>query len=233
MNVITSSEPLSPTSRTVIHRGAAHAVAERDAMLEVLRLGLVAHVGFSGGTHPVVLPMAYAVDPVGPDRDGTLYLHGSVAAAMLRPGTKQTMCATITLLDGLVAARSGFHHSMNYRCVVVIGAARRVTDADERGHALDLIVDQMLPGRSGLVRAPTRKELAATAVLGIPLHEASLKTRAGGPVDDPADADEAIWAGHIPLSLAYGDAITDPGCVSPIPDHVAAVSPTRGQPEPG
>ena len=157
----------------------------------VLGTAVFGHLGAvvtrDGVRHPVVLPVAYAVDPAGPDADGTLYLHGSTGAGWLRAALATDMCFTVTELDGLVAARSGFHHSMNYRSAVIIGRARSVDDPDERGRALDLIVDHMIPGRSATLRAATRKELAATAVLAISLREASMKERAGEPVDDPDD----------------------------------------------
>ena len=166
--------PLGPTARTTVGRGRERAVADRDRLHALLADGLVAHLGVVVEGHPVVLPTAYAVDPDGPDRDGTLYVHGSVAAGWLRAGTGATVCVTVTELDGLVAGRSAFHHSMNYRSAVVIGTARAVEDAGERQRALDLIVDHMLPGRSVTLRPSTRKELAATAVLAVPLHEASM-----------------------------------------------------------
>ena len=140
---------------------------------------LVVHVGVTVGDHPLVLPSAFAVDPDGPDEDGTLYLHGSVAAGWLRAAPRAQVCVTVTELDGLVAGRSAFHHSMNYRSAVVIGEARLVEDLGERQHALDLIVDHMLPGRAATLRPSTRKELAATAVVAVPLHEASMKERVG------------------------------------------------------
>jgi nitroimidazol reductase NimA-like FMN-containing flavoprotein (pyridoxamine 5'-phosphate oxidase superfamily) len=160
---------------------------------------LIAHIGVNMGTHPVVLPVAFAVDRDGPDPGGTLYIHGSVAASWLRSAGSQTVCVTVTELDGLVAARSGFHHSMNYRSAVVIGEARVVTDDEERARALDLTVDHMVPGRSATLRPPTRKELAATAVLAVPLIEASMKERNEGPVDEPDDVAAGVWAGVIPL----------------------------------
>ncbi len=160
---------LSPTARTTVGRGANRAVDDRAELHRFLGDALVAHLGVSVGPHPVVLPTAYAIDLDGPDRDGTLYVHGSVAAGWLRASADATVCVTITELDGLVAGRSAFHHSMNYRSAVVIGAARVVEDAAERQHALDLIVDHMIPGRSATLRPSTRKELAATAVLAIPL----------------------------------------------------------------
>ncbi|MGI8947994.1 MAG: pyridoxamine 5'-phosphate oxidase family protein [Ornithinimicrobium sp.] len=177
-------------------------------------------VGFSTDTHPVVLPMAYAVDPHGPDRDGTLYLHGSVAARMLQRTETFTLCVTVTLVDGLVWARSRFHHSMNYRSVVVIGPVRHVEDETERARALDQIIDHMVAGRSQTLRAPTRRELAATAVLALPLHEASVKVRQGAPVDEPSDDATGSWAGHVPVSLSVADPITDEFSREQVPTHV-------------
>ena len=169
---MTIDAPLSPTPRTTVGRGRNRMVEDRAELHRLLEDALIAHLGVTvsrdGVSHPLVLPTAYAVDLDGPDLDGTLYLHGSVAAGWLRAATDTTVCVTVTELDGLVAARSAFHHSMNYRSAVVIGAARLVDDPDERGHALDLIVDHMIPGRSATLRANTRKELAATAVLARP-----------------------------------------------------------------
>lgn len=194
---------LSPTPRTQVTRSAYRAVLDRDAMLAVLDDALVAHLGVvverDGAAHPVVLPTAFGVDPDGPDAGGTLYLHGSTGAGWLRSALTADVCVTVTELDGLVAARSAFHHSMNYRSVVVIGRPRPVTDPEERAVALDLIVDHMVPGRSATLRPSTRKELAATAVLAVPLLEASMKQRAGGPVDEPEDVAAGGWAGTIPL----------------------------------
>jgi len=199
----TSSVPLSPalspTPRTTVNRGRKRALADRERLHEFLAEGLVAHLGVVLETHPVVLPAAYGLDLEGPDEGGTLYLHGSVAAGWLAAALAADVCVTVTELDGLVAARSGFHHSMNYRSAVIIGRARLVEDPAERGRALDLVVDQMIPGRSATLREPTRKELAATAVLALPLAEASMKARAGDPVDDPADVESGTWAGIIAL----------------------------------
>ena len=193
------SVALEPTDRTRINRGRNRAVADRAELLALLADGLVAHLGIEAGGHPVVLPTAYAVDTDGPDEGGTLYVHGSVAARWLLNSVDRTVCVTVTELDGLVAGRSAFHHSMNYRSAVVIGTARLVDDPDERQHALDLVVDHMLPGRSATLRPSTRKELAATAVLAVPLHEASMKARSGGPVDEPSDVEAGVWGGHVPV----------------------------------
>ncbi|MGZ6764546.1 MAG: pyridoxamine 5'-phosphate oxidase family protein [Nocardioides sp.] len=218
-----STTPLSPTARTTVTRGRTRAVTDRDALHAVLADGLVAHLGLAApGGHPLVLPAAYAVDPEGPDEEGTLYVHGSVAAGWLRGATDATVCVTVTLLDGLVAGRSAFHHSMNYRSAVVIGTARVVEDSAEKERALALIVDHMVPGRSATLRAHTRKEVAATAVLAVPLVEASLKVRAGGPGDEPEDVAAGTWGGHVPLRLVAGEPVPDADATGQVPADVAA-----------
>ena len=216
-----TATPLSPSPRTRVTRGRNRAVAERTELHALLADALVAHIGVDVGGHPVVLPTAYAVDPAGPDRDGTLYVHGSVAAGWIRRAGTATVCVTVTELDGLVAGRSAFHHSMNYRSAVVIGEARVVTDPDERARALAMIIDHMIPGRSATLRPHTRKELAATAVLAVPLHEASMKARAGDPVDEPEDVEAGIWGGYIPLRRVAGAPVTSSDAVGPAPAHVA------------
>ncbi|MDQ6525790.1 pyridoxamine 5'-phosphate oxidase family protein [Nocardioides sp. LHD-245] len=200
-------EPLEPSDRTRVRRGRNRAVADRAELHALLRGALIAHLGVTVGDHPVVLPTAYAIDVDGPDQGGTLYVHGSVAARWLRESADATVCVTVTELDGLVAARSAFHHSMNYRCAVVIGRARTVEDPAERRRALDLIVDHMIPGRAATLRPSTRKELAATAVLAVPLHEASVKARGGDPVDDPEDVEAGVWGGHLPVRQVVGAAV--------------------------
>jgi nitroimidazol reductase NimA-like FMN-containing flavoprotein (pyridoxamine 5'-phosphate oxidase superfamily) len=199
-------------------------VEDRAALHALLADALVAHLGVTverdGSSHPLVLPTAYAVDLEGPDAGGSLYVHGSVAAGWLRASADRTVCVTITELDGLVAGRSSFHHSMNYRSAVVIGTARVVDDPQERRHALDLIVDHMIPGRAATLRASTRKELAATAVLAVPLREASMKARAGGPVDEPDDVAAGIWGGHIPLRRVADEPVADVDCRGPVPADV-------------
>jgi nitroimidazol reductase NimA-like FMN-containing flavoprotein (pyridoxamine 5'-phosphate oxidase superfamily) len=219
---------LSPTRRTRLTREKERGVSDRAELMALLGEGLIAHIGVTVGqgehSHPVVLPVAYAVDPDGPDQDGTLYVHGSVGAGWLRgsvdKGHGATVCVTVTALDGLVLARSAFNHSMNYRCGVVIGPARLVEDPEEKAHALDLIVEHVVPGRAAELRPNTRKELAATAVLAVPLHEASLKTRAGGPEDDQPDIDAGYWAGHLPLRVVASPVVPDPDAPGPVPEHV-------------
>ncbi|WP_292671795.1 pyridoxamine 5'-phosphate oxidase family protein [Nocardioides sp.] len=215
---------LSPTPRTTLTREKERGVSDRAELMALLREGLIAHLGVTVGdgadAHPVVLPVAYAVEPDGPDRDGTLYVHGSVAAGWLRRTPGASVCVTVTALDGLVLARSAFNHSMNYRCGVVIGPVRLVDDPEEKAHALDLIVEHVVPGRAAALRPNTRKELAATAVLAVPLHEASLKTRAGGPEDDQPDIDAGYWAGHLPLRVVASPVVPDPAAPGPVPEHV-------------
>ena len=219
-----TTTPLSPTPRTAVGRGRNRQVDDRAALHRLLGDALVAHLGVAverdGVRHPLVLPVAFAVDLDGPDRDGTLYVHGSVAAGWLRASADRTVCVTVTELDGLVAARSAFHHSMNYRSAVVIGQARIVEDAAERRHALALTVDHMIPGRDATLREPTRKELAATAVLAVPLHEASMKERAGGPVDEPEDVAAGVWAGHLPVRRVVGEPVAAEDASGPVPADV-------------
>jgi nitroimidazol reductase NimA-like FMN-containing flavoprotein (pyridoxamine 5'-phosphate oxidase superfamily) len=213
-------DTLSPTTRTTVTRGRNRVVTDRARLLELLDDGLVAHLGVVVGSHPVVLPTAYAVDAAGPDAGGTLYLHGSVAAGWLGRALEQDVCVTVTELDGLVAARSGFHHSMNYRSAVVIGRPRLVTDEDERRRALDAVVDHMVPGRSATLRPPTRKELAATAVIALPLAEASMKERATGPVDDEDDVATGVWAGVIPLRRVSSGPVSADDSHDDVPEDV-------------
>jgi nitroimidazol reductase NimA-like FMN-containing flavoprotein (pyridoxamine 5'-phosphate oxidase superfamily) len=211
---------LSPTERTRLGRLAEKGRSDRAELHALLADGLVAHVGVDTGTHPVVLPTVYATDLEGPDHGGTLYVHGSVAARWLVSARTRTVCVTVTEVDGMVLARSGFEHSMNYRTAVVIGEARVVEDPDEKLHALDLIVDHLVPGRSATIRRPTRKELAATQVLAVPLHEASLKVRAGGPDDEDADIAATPWGGHVPLYRVAGAPVGDALSRGPVPDDV-------------
>lgn len=210
-------EALGATARTRVHRAPQRAVTERAALHAILDEGLVCHVGFVAGDTPVVIPTGYG-------RVGErLYLHGSPASRMVRAlGAGAPACVTVTLLDGLVLARSAFHHSMNYRSAVVIGCPRVVTGDAEKSHALDLVVDHVAPGRSATLRRPTRKELAATTVLALPLHEASVKRRVGDPSDEDFDVEEGgVWAGVIPLRVVAGDVVTGADVdVVDVPAHV-------------
>ncbi|HET7066676.1 MAG TPA: pyridoxamine 5'-phosphate oxidase family protein [Nocardioides sp.] len=195
---------LSSTDRTRLTRHRERGSDDRAELFAIIGEALVCHVGVVRDGFPVVLPSIHAVDPDGPDEGGTLYLHGSVAAPWLLEAPGHTVCVTFTLLDGLVLARVAFSHSMNYRSAVVYGTARRVDDPAERDHALRLMVDHVVPGRSATLRASNRKELAATAVVAVPLAEASVKVRAAGPGDEPEDIARGTWAGVVPLSLVAG-----------------------------
>ncbi|MGC4109248.1 MAG: pyridoxamine 5'-phosphate oxidase family protein [Nocardioides sp.] len=209
---------LSSTARTRLTRHRERGSDDRADLFAVIRDALVCHVGIVRDGEPVVLPSIHAADPDGPDEGGTLYLHGSVAAPWLLQAPGQRVCVTFTIVDGVVLARAAFSHSMNYRSAVVYGAARRVDDETERDHALGLIVDHVVPGRSATLRANTRKELVATAVVAVPLAEASVKARTGGPKDEPEDVATGVWAGVVPMSIRAGDVQADQE--GPVPDEV-------------
>jgi nitroimidazol reductase NimA-like FMN-containing flavoprotein (pyridoxamine 5'-phosphate oxidase superfamily) len=207
------------TTRTTVKRRAQRAAYDHATVEAILDEGLVCHVGFVVDGQPYVLPTIYA--RVG-DR---LYLHGSAASRMLRTlGDGVETCVTITLIDGLVLARSAFHHSMNYRSAVVLGTARPVVDRADKRRALQAIVDHVVPERWNGVREPNEQEMKATTVLGLPLAEASAKVRSGGPLDDEADYALPVWAGQLPLELVPALPIPDerlPVGV-PIPQSVTA-----------
>jgi nitroimidazol reductase NimA-like FMN-containing flavoprotein (pyridoxamine 5'-phosphate oxidase superfamily) len=209
---------LSPTPRTTLTRHNERGSDDRADLFALLEEALVCHVGLVRDGAPVVLPSIFAVDVDGPDEGGTLYLHGSVAAPWLAQSPGSSLCVTFTIIDALVLARSAFNHSMNYRSAVVMGPARHVEDEAERNHALSLIVDHVVPGRSATLRATTRKELAATTVLAVPLAEASVKARTGGPKDDIEDIAAGVWAGVLPITVAAGE--IQPEHDGPVPDEV-------------
>jgi nitroimidazol reductase NimA-like FMN-containing flavoprotein (pyridoxamine 5'-phosphate oxidase superfamily) len=164
----------------------------------------LAHVGFVVDGEPRVLPMTYG-------RDGDrLYLHGAVGNAMLRASSGAQVCVTITLLDGLVLARSAFHHSMNYRSVVLLGEATKVEDEEEKRRAFDTIVEHVLAGRTQTARGASESELRKTLVLRVPIEEGSAKIRTGGPVDDDEDLALTVWAGVVPLRLIPGEPVQEP-----------------------
>lgn len=216
-----ATAPLSPTLRSTVRRGAGRARTDRAELYAVLDEGLICHLGFVRDGAPVVLPTAYG------RVDDTLYLHGSSGARSLRAAAAgDPVSVAVTLLDGVVHARSVFHFSMNYRSAVVHGVARAVVDPAERLAGLRAIVEQAAPGGWAHARRPNRKELAATAGLALDLAEASLKVRSGPPVDDEEDVrDEAarsVWAGVVPLRTSAGR--PEPCELVPkgaaVPDHV-------------
>lgn len=216
----TARRPLSPTERTTIGRNRERARVDRTELHALLADAVVAHLGVIVDDHPVVLPVALAIDPDGPDAAGSLYVHGSVAAGWLQRAAGATVCVTVTEIDALVLARSGFHHSMNYRSAVVIGTARRVTDPVELSRALDLVVDHLVPGRASTLRPSSRRELAATALLAVPLLEASVKQRNGDPNDDADDVAAGAWAGLLPLTRAIGSPVTASDSHAAVPADV-------------
>ena len=189
-----------PTKRTRVRRLPARGVYERPAIDAILDEGLVCHLGFVHEGHPVVIPTLYA-------RMGdAVYVHGSAASRMLRTLARGfDACLTVTLLDGLVLARSAFHHSANYRSAVVFGRARRVDEHAEKLAALEAFAEHVVPGRWADVRPPSARELKATTVLALPLEEASAKVRTGPPVDEDEDYGLDVWAGVIPLGVVAGE----------------------------
>ncbi len=192
--------PLSPTARSTICRGAKRARTDRAELYAVLDAGLIGHLGVVLGGSPVVLPTGYG------RRGDTLYLHGSTGAASLRAAaTDVPVCFAVTLVDGVVYARSAFHHSMNYRSAVVHGTTRPVTDPDERLLGLEALTEHLAPGSWDATRQPDRRELAATAVLALDLAEASVKVRTGPPGDDDRDLAAPVWAGVLPLRTVVGE----------------------------
>ncbi|MFF5707159.1 pyridoxamine 5'-phosphate oxidase family protein [Streptomyces sp. NPDC012794] len=212
-----------PTGRTLPSRARERARYDRETVHSILDQAYLCHLGFVRDGAPVVLPTLYG-------RVGeTLYVHGStgsrplLAAGKADPGLP--VCLTVTHVDGLVLARSAFHHSMNYRSVVVHGTAHQVTDAEERRIALDALVDQVVPGRSADSRPANARELAATAVIRLDLNEVSAKVRTGGPNDDPEDLGLPHWSGVVPVAPAYGTPVPAadlaPGIA--VPDYISAL----------
>ncbi|MFC5824332.1 pyridoxamine 5'-phosphate oxidase family protein [Nonomuraea insulae] len=190
---------LSTTPRTTLGREKQRGSTDRNDLHDVLDTGLICHLGVVVNGHPMVVPTGYG-------RIGeTLYLHGSTGAQSLRAGDGGEVCVTVTHLDGIVLARSIFHHSVNYRSAIVYGRARLVSDPDERMEALRAISEQLAPGQWDYVRKPSRKELASTAVLALSLEEASVKIRRGAPKDEEEDYDLPVWAGVLPLVMSWGE----------------------------
>lgn len=208
--------PLSSTPRTTLRRHRERGMTDRADLYAVLDAGLICHLGVVIDGLPVVLPTAYG-------RDGDLlYLHGSSANRSNLAADGQEVCVTVTHLDGIVCARAVFSHSMNYRSAMIYGVTRLLTDQDERILALRVITENLTPGQWSYARQPTRKELAATAVLALPLAEASVKIRAGGPSDEPEDHAADVWAGVVPVAVKFGqpepDAALRPGIATP--EHI-------------
>lgn len=220
MMVRVSHAPLSPTDRSTVKRGRERAVEDRQALYDVLDSSLICHLGMVIDGRPLVLPTGFGRD------DDTLYLHGSSgAASLLAMSHSAPVCVAVTRLDGVVYARSVFHHSMNYASAVVHGIATPISDRDAKLRGLHVLTEHMAPGSWANTRPPTRKELAKTAVFSVSLHEASVKLRSGPPGDDDEDVrDDGPWAGVLPIRQVWGS--PDPCPLLPdeaksAPEHVA------------
>jgi uncharacterized protein len=211
----------TPTPRTRLVREPQRAVYDRAEAYQILDEGFICHVGFVADGHPFVIPTGYG-------RSGdNLYIHGSAASRMLRQLDEGVqVCVTVTLLDGLVLARSIFNHSMNYRSVVVLGTAHAVEDPAEKLQALHLLSEHIIPGRWAESRAPNEKELKATLVMKLPIEEFSAKVRKGPPIDDEEDMSFPTWAGVLPLNTAVGAPINDPQLnpAMAVPEYVRSYS---------
>jgi nitroimidazol reductase NimA-like FMN-containing flavoprotein (pyridoxamine 5'-phosphate oxidase superfamily) len=209
-----SSNPM-PTPRTRVVRESDRGVYDRDTVKRILDEGFLCHVGFVVDGQPFVIPTSYG-------RNGdVLYIHGSAASRMLRNLDRGIpVCVTVTLLDGLVLARSVFNHSMNYRSVVILGTATLIDNPEEKLKALFALSEHILPARWADARQPNEKELKATSVLRIPIEEFSAKVRVGPPIDDEPDYTFPTWAGVIPLATTVGTPIRDDRCQSELPQYL-------------
>lgn len=194
----------TPTERTQVKRLPKRGNYDREVVYKILDSGIVCHIGFSVDGQPYVIPTNYG-------RAGdTLYIHGSAASRMLRTlSSGIPMCVTVTHLDGLVLARSAFHHSVNYRSVVILGTAKLVEDPAEKMEALRIFTEQVMKGRWDDIRIPNEQELKATTVISVALEEVSAKIRTGGPVDDEEDYTLPVWAGVLPLETVARPLIPD------------------------
>ncbi|HET6342742.1 MAG TPA: pyridoxamine 5'-phosphate oxidase family protein [Gemmatimonadota bacterium] len=207
-----------PSERSRLKRYRERGTDDAGVIDAILAEGMVCHVGFAVDGQPYVIPMAYA------PWEGGLLLHGSVGSRLLRIlASEAPACVTVTLLDGLVVARSLFHSSLNYRSVVAFGMARLLEDPDEKARALEALGEHLIPGRTADARSPSEKESLATSIVRFDIEEATAKVRTGPPIDDPEDLDLPIWAGVVPLSLAasspepapeLADGIQTPGYVA-------------------
>jgi uncharacterized protein len=205
-----------PTQHTTVKRHPERGAYDRATIDAILDEALICHLGFVSDGRPFVIPTIHA-------REGdSLYIHGSPGSRMLRAAKSGVeICVTVTLLDGLVLARSVYNHSMNYRSVVVLGSAREVTDRNEKLRAMQCVVEHLVPGRWNDARRPSDGEIKGTTILALPLDEASAKIRSGPPTDDDADLELAVWAGVIPLRLEPSDPIPAEGVDGSPPAYAA------------
>jgi len=209
--MLSPSERPSPSERSTVNRLPERGIYDRDAIDSILDEALICHLAFDTETGPVAIPTIHA-------RVGdVLYLHGSPASRMLRSTVDAQVCVTVTIIDGIVAARSAFHHSLNYRSAMIFGTPRVVTDPQERTAAFAAITNHVLPGRWDEARQPNVKEDKGTKLLAIDIEEASAKVRTGPPGDDDEDMNSGIWAGVIPLAVMPGDPIPAPDLEDGVP----------------
>ena len=219
------SEPQFPTQRTRVVREPDRGAYDRETAYRILDEAFLCHVGFVVDGQPFVIPTSFG------RKDATLYIHGSAASRMLRQMKQGVpVCITVTLLDGLVLARSVFNHSMNYRSVVILGKATLVENPEEKLAALRVLSEHILPGRWDDARRPNERELKATSVLHVPIEEFSSKVRSGPPIDDEQDYSFPTWAGVIPLEMAVGTTVNDPRLdpAHAVPQYVRGYSRKRG-----
>lgn len=212
----------APSDELRVRRLPERARHDRETIDAIIDAALIAHVGTVRDGTPVVIPVLAA-------RDGDwLLIHGAHAAGTIRRGRAQPVCVAMTLLDGLVLARSGFHHSLNYRSVVIFGEAETIVDETERARALEVIVERLVPGRASQLRPMTTAEVRQTAVMRISLERASAKLRSGPPGDDEEDYDLPIWAGVLPVTMHIGQPQADPRLAPGIdvPDHIRDLADT-------
>jgi nitroimidazol reductase NimA-like FMN-containing flavoprotein (pyridoxamine 5'-phosphate oxidase superfamily) len=207
---------IAATERTKVRRQPKRARYDRELVDAILDEALTCHVGFAIDGRPWVVPTIHA------RVDDRLYLHGAVTNQMLRSLTDGLeACVTVTLIDGLVLARSAFHHSMNYRSVMIFGRATPLADGPEKVAAFHALVEHVVPGRSTDARPPSDHEMRTTTVLVLPIDEASAKVRTGGPVDEPEDLALDVWAGQLPLTTTYGTPIEEPDSNGTLPAYIA------------
>lgn len=208
-----SSDAQPASTRTTVRRGSKRAEYDRATMLEILRVGTVAHVGVVTDSGPLVLPMVYGIT------DDTMYLHGALANSLLGAAVDVDICATVTIVDGLVFAKTPFNHSMNYRSVVVRGRARLVSDKDEVLRSLQLMTDHVVPTWD-VMRHPSPSEIRATRVVALSLDEMSAKVRSGGAVNVDEDESAPYWSGHVPLVARLGQPVSNDDAGDTIPTPV-------------
>jgi nitroimidazol reductase NimA-like FMN-containing flavoprotein (pyridoxamine 5'-phosphate oxidase superfamily) len=210
-----------PTQHTTVKRHPERGAYDRETIDAILDEALICHLGFVADDRPFVIPTIHA-------RDGDmLYIHGSPGSRMLRAAKNGVdICVTVTILDGLVLARSVYNHSMNYRSAVVLGRACELTDRDEKLRAMQRVVEHVLPGRWDDARQPNDGEIKGTMILALPLDQASAKIRTGPPTDDDGDLDLPVWAGVIPLAIQPSDPVPAEGVEGAVPRYAATY---RGQ----